>query len=138
MQSTFRSRLKSYHTFALGFWSRVSSDDMLCCKKARIAGQRRGGEPRWAVERPSASSPRRTSRADGAICVGELVQIDGSEHAWFEDRGAPCTLLAFVDDATSCSGATRPGVFRLLRGLQDGATSLFSEQHHPWQNEVYG
>src|SRR6202041_963254 len=34
-------------------------------------------------------------------CLGELVQIDGSEHAWFEDRGAPCTLLAFVDDATS-------------------------------------
>ena len=34
-------------------------------------------------------------------CLGELVQIDGSEHAWFEDRGPPCTLLAFVDDATS-------------------------------------
>ena len=29
------------------------------------------------------------------------MQIDGSEHAWFEDRGPPCTLLAFVDDATS-------------------------------------
>src|ERR1700751_3864597 len=34
-------------------------------------------------------------------CLGELVQIDGSEHWWFEDRGPPCTLLAFVDDATS-------------------------------------
>jgi hypothetical protein len=34
-------------------------------------------------------------------CVGELVQIDGSEHWWFEDRGPPCTLLVFVDDATS-------------------------------------
>lgn len=33
--------------------------------------------------------------------VGELVQIDGSEHRWFEDRAAPCTLLVFVDDATS-------------------------------------
>ena len=33
--------------------------------------------------------------------VGELVQIDGSEHRWFEDRGAACTLLVFVDDATS-------------------------------------
>jgi hypothetical protein len=29
------------------------------------------------------------------------VQIDGSEHAWFEDRGLPCMLLGFVDDATS-------------------------------------
>src|ERR1700722_10209019 len=33
--------------------------------------------------------------------VGELVQIDGSEHRWFEDRADPCTLLVFIDDATS-------------------------------------
>jgi transposase len=32
---------------------------------------------------------------------GELVQIDGSDHRWFEDRGDPCTLLVFIDDATS-------------------------------------
>jgi hypothetical protein len=31
---------------------------------------------------------------------GELIQIDGSEHRWFEARGAPCTLLVFIDDAT--------------------------------------
>jgi len=34
-------------------------------------------------------------------CLGELIQIDGSDHHWFEDRGPPCTLLVFVDDATS-------------------------------------
>ena len=33
--------------------------------------------------------------------VGELVQIDGSPHAWFEDRGPACTCLIAVDDATS-------------------------------------
>src|ERR1700712_2619081 len=33
--------------------------------------------------------------------LGELVQIDGSEHRWFEQRGEPCTLLVFIDDATS-------------------------------------
>jgi transposase len=33
-------------------------------------------------------------------CLGELVQIDGSEHAWFEERGPKCTLLVFIDDAT--------------------------------------
>jgi hypothetical protein len=32
---------------------------------------------------------------------GELVQIDGSEHRWFEDRGPRCTLIVFIDDATS-------------------------------------
>jgi hypothetical protein len=34
-------------------------------------------------------------------CVGELVQVDGSVHWWFEDRGPKCTPLVFVDDATS-------------------------------------
>jgi hypothetical protein len=37
---------------------------------------------------PSPHQPRR--RRD---CPGELVQIDGSQHAWFEDRGPPRTLL---------------------------------------------
>ncbi|WP_416235340.1 ISNCY family transposase [Nitrospirillum sp. BR 11164] len=32
--------------------------------------------------------------------LGELVQIDGSEHRWFEDRAGPCSLLVFIDDAT--------------------------------------
>ena len=31
---------------------------------------------------------------------GELVQIDGSPHDWFEGRGPRCTLIAFIDDAT--------------------------------------
>jgi hypothetical protein len=34
-------------------------------------------------------------------CRGELIQIDGCDHAWFEERAARCTLLVFVDDATS-------------------------------------
>jgi len=34
-------------------------------------------------------------------CVGELVQIDGSPHAWLEQRGPRCTLLGFIDDASS-------------------------------------
>jgi hypothetical protein len=33
-------------------------------------------------------------------CLGELVQIDGSEHRRFEKRAAPCTLLVFIDDTT--------------------------------------
>ena len=31
---------------------------------------------------------------------GELVQIDGSPHDWFEGRGPRCTLIVFIDDAT--------------------------------------
>ena len=33
-------------------------------------------------------------------CLGELVQVDGSPHHWFEGRGRYCSLLVFIDDAT--------------------------------------
>ena len=41
--------------------------------------------------------PYRERRA----CTGELIQLDGSPHRWFEDRAPSCTLIAFIDDATS-------------------------------------
>jgi predicted DNA-binding protein (UPF0251 family) len=40
-------------------------------------------------------------------CRGELVQIDGSPHAWFEGRGPTCCLIVFIDDATGALGALR-------------------------------
>ncbi|MBK8169025.1 MAG: helix-turn-helix domain-containing protein [Sandaracinaceae bacterium] len=46
--------------------------------------------------RKPAQSPRRRRS-----CLGELVQIDGSDHEWFEGRAPRCTLLVYVDDATS-------------------------------------
>lgn len=33
--------------------------------------------------------------------LGELIQIDGSHHDWFEGRREKCCLLVFIDDATS-------------------------------------
>jgi len=37
-------------------------------------------------------------------CFGELVQIDGSPHDWFEGRAAECCQLVFIDDATGKLG----------------------------------
>ena len=36
-------------------------------------------------------------------CMGELIQVDGSDHDWFEGRAGNrrCTLLVYIDDATS-------------------------------------
>lgn len=35
------------------------------------------------------------------MCFGSLIQLDGSTHDWFEGRRGKCTLLVFIDDATS-------------------------------------
>jgi len=34
-------------------------------------------------------------------CCGELVQMDGSHHAWLEARGSELVLMAYIDDATN-------------------------------------
>ena len=55
------------------------------------------------MRRPASGYPGRNACGSSSLGyrrehVGELVQIDGSEHRWFEDRADPCTLLVFVDD----------------------------------------
>ena len=62
----------------------------------------------WGDRRHHLASPHQPRR--GRDWLGELVQIDGSEHAWFEDREAPCTLLTFVDDATSRLPTDSPAI----------------------------
>jgi transposase len=47
-----------------------------------------------------AKKPPAYQMRERRACLGELVQIDGSDHAWFEDRGPKCTLLVYIDDAT--------------------------------------
>jgi transposase len=45
-------------------------------------------------------SPRPHQRRERMPQLGLLVQIDGSKHRWFEQRGPECCLIAAVDDAT--------------------------------------
>jgi hypothetical protein len=47
-------------------------------------------------QRPPKLHQPRNRRA----CLGELVQIDGSDHRWFEERAPACALLVSIDDAT--------------------------------------
>jgi transposase len=34
-------------------------------------------------------------------CFGQMVQMDGSHHAWLEGRGPKLVLMAYIDDATN-------------------------------------
>lgn len=59
---------------------------------------------------------------------GALIQLDGSEHEWFEGRGPYCTMLSYIDDATS--------KIMFLRFVQSEnildyfeATRMYLEQH---------
>ena len=55
-----------------------------------------------ALESGAQRAPYRQRRERKAHC-GELGQLDGSLHAWFERRGPTSCLLTLVDDATGRS-----------------------------------
>lgn len=68
-----------------------------------------------------------------------MIQIDGSEHRWFEDRAPPCTLLVFIDDATSTlielrfvTSESTFAYFEALKAylLQHGKTVAFYSDKH--------
>ena len=44
--------------------------------------------------------PKQRQRRERRAHFGELVQMDGSHHDWFEDRGEKGCLMDMVDDAT--------------------------------------
>ncbi len=52
----------------------------------------------WKAKRPK---PKHRAWRERRTCVGMLVQLDGSDHDWFEGRGPRCVLLVYIDDATS-------------------------------------
>jgi transposase len=55
---------------------------------------------------------------------GELIQIDGSPHDWFEGRGPRCTLIVFIDDATGRLTALR------FAPVESGAAYLAALRDH--------
>ena len=58
----------------------------LIAQEQWAVGRRRQKHRQWRERKP---------------CLGEMVQLDGSHHDWFEGRRAPCVLMVMVDDATN-------------------------------------
>ncbi len=83
--------------------------------------------------------PKVYQRRKRRDCLGELEQVDGSPHAWFEDRGPYCTLLLTIDDATGKIMAARfeeeettVGYFRLMKDYlsrHGKPVYLYSDKH---------
>ncbi len=62
---------------------------------------------------------------------GELIQIDGSPHDWFEGRAPRCTLIVFRDDATSRLTALRFAPAETTRAYRETLRSHVSEHGLP-------
>jgi transposase len=85
-----------------GFGPTLACEKLLEVEKIKISDesvrQMMISEGLWKTRKApkEATHQMRERRA----CFGELVQIDGSPHDWFEGRAAKCTLLVLIDDAS--------------------------------------
>ena len=57
----------------------------LLAERKRVVGRRRQQHRQWRERKP---------------CFGAMVQLDGSDHDWFEGRRTRAVLMVMVDDAT--------------------------------------
>jgi transposase len=88
--------------------------------------------------------PQHRRRRERAARMGQLVQVDGSDHDWLEGRGPQLSLIAFVDDATGqILGATfreqedTMGYLLVLDGVcrhWGRPQALYSDQHTIFQS----
>jgi transposase len=92
--------------------------------------------------------PKHRSRRDRAPQEGMLLQVDGSRHAWLEDRGPVLSLLAAIDDATGeVVGAVfreqedAHGYFQVLQAVVAAKgipLALYSDRHGIFQRPPTG
>lgn len=64
-------------------------------------------------------------------CIGELVQLDASDHLWFEDRGPRCHLHVIVDDATSAIKGAYFDKEETTRGYYEACKPYFEREGTP-------
>ena len=94
--------LREYRQGYLGFGPTLASEKL---KEGHDMPVHRETLRRWLLEkglwqrqRKSRNHHRRWRHR--RACYGEMVQVDGSHHDWFEGRGPKAVLMAYVDDAT--------------------------------------
>jgi hypothetical protein len=85
-----------------GFGPTHASEKLLAVHRINISAETLRG---WFQEEqiPYKSRKKRPHRQwrERKAHRGEMVQMDGSHHDWFEGRGPWCVLMGYVDDATS-------------------------------------
>jgi transposase len=90
-----------YRTTYLGFGPTLFTEKLMESEKIEISSETvrtwlmKEGE--WRKHRKQKARHRWRQRKD---YYGEMVQIDGSHHDWFEGRGPKCVLMGYIDDAT--------------------------------------
>ena len=94
--------LEKVKTLYPDFGPTLANEKLERIHKMKIStGTLRRGMVQAGLWRPRQHKVKHRAWRERRACVGELVQLDGSDHDWFEGRGPRCVLLIYIDDATS-------------------------------------
>lgn len=109
-----------YHDFGPTLASEhLAQDDAIAVSRETVRG--------WMIELGLWGNRRRKRphrhRRPRRACFGELVQMDTSDHDWFEGRGPACYLITMIDDATGR---------KLLRFFEADSTATNMEMIRLW------
>ncbi len=92
--------IRLYRAQYKGFGPTLASEKLLERDRIEISDETLR---RWLIEAGDWKKSRKRGRhrqwRERKHHAGEMVQMDGSHHAWFEDRGGPCVLMSYIDDA---------------------------------------
>jgi transposase len=106
---------------------------------------------KWMIEvglwKPRKRRERHRTRRERRKRFGELVQMDGSHHDWFEGRGERPVLIGMIDDATNeVIARFFPG--ESMRGLMDTLRvwlethgcprAIYADRHSLWVAQAGG
>jgi len=94
--------LRHYKSKYLGFGPTLAAEYLLSAEKESVGVETLR---HWLIDEGLWQARRRGARhrqwRERRECWGELVQMDGSEHLWFESRRRKATLMVMIDDATN-------------------------------------
>jgi hypothetical protein len=101
-EQTRQKALEAYRKKYYGFGPTLAAEKLLEYESIKISKET---YRKWLIDAGFWQKPKKRSkyrqRRQRKSYFGMMVQIDGSEHAWFEDRGGKCVLMAYIDDATN-------------------------------------
>ena len=84
-----------------GFGPLLFTEKLFDIEKIRISDET---VRRWLIEAKEWTKKRKHKHhrawRERKRHPGEMIQVDGSHHDWFEGRAPKCVLMAYIDDAT--------------------------------------
>ncbi len=92
--------IRLYRAQYRGFGSTLASEKLLERDRIEVSDETLRG---WLIEAGDWKKSRKRGKhrqwRERKHHFGEMVQMDGSHHAWFEGRGGSCVLMSYIDDA---------------------------------------